>query len=229
MNGRKGIGSKGSSMPSHNVEEGAMNRMLSRIAIVLLCGIAGCEGGGAGSPDALGGDSPGSKVQGSMGQACGTCQGTYCMSNDDLCAASSLPYACVGTSTGMYCSDACGSDADCPAGMRCLASCPGHEDAAGICWKTGDFGFMQGTVCEAGAGSGSGTGEDPCETCTTGQCGSELAKCNASSACTSLAKCVSKCSTDSCVKSCSALYSSGIQKLLDLLECMDDHCKSACS
>jgi hypothetical protein len=197
-------------------------------AVVPAC--AGCETGGGGSPDALSpdGSAPG-QAQGAMGTRCGTCGGTYCMSNQGECDGSSLPLPCIGTAAGAYCSDACEKDGDCAPSMRCLTSCPGHEDAQGICWKASDWSFMTGSVCEDGGGGGSSAPASSCESCTEEECGYEMNKCNASSACVSLAKCVTACSTENCVESCVGKYSSGAQKLIDVLECMDDHCSSACS
>ena len=210
-----------------------MKRSIITATLLALVWTMGCGSDGSGGGDAFTSEVPGQSISSSLGNSCGSCEGTFCQSNQGDCWGSSLPLPCIGTAAGMYCSDECTLDEDCPGSMHCLMECPDHPEVAGMCWKAGDHGFMVSSVCGEGGSPGSTgsvtpTSADPCEQCADDKCGYEMDRCNSSSSCVSLANCIVDCYSDSCVDSCIHKHISGAQKLIDLLECMDDHCKYKC-
>lgn len=86
----------------------------------------------------------------SLGVKCGSCSGTYCLKTSSTCSDSNMGVPCLGTSSGMYCSKKCTSDADCDScniKMKCLKSCPDDPSLAGTCWASGSADWMASSVC----------------------------------------------------------------------------------
>ncbi len=106
------------------------------------CGVCGGDGSTCPAPPA------------SLGKYCGnSCDGSFCStwSSTSPCVDSDLSMPCLGTSSGMYCSQSCTTDADCVntnTAMKCLTSCPDYPAQAGKCWKTSDHTFMTNRICD---------------------------------------------------------------------------------
>ncbi len=82
----------------------------------------------------------------SLGISCSDdCNGSFCQSSGPaisaICKDSDLANPCVGTATGMFCSQSCSNDSDCANpnnAMKCLTSCPDFPHLAGICLVEND-------------------------------------------------------------------------------------------
>lgn len=96
-----------------------------------------------------GGD--GSSCSSSLGLLCSSeCYGTICYSNASICNSSDLAMPCIGTATGMFCSQSCTTDSDCintNRPMKCLTSCPNNTNSEGKCWTESDLTFLESRVC----------------------------------------------------------------------------------
>lgn len=99
--------------------------------IVDACGICGGDG---------------STCSSTLGLLCSDdCQGSVCFSNASMCNDSDLAMPCIGTATGMFCSQSCQTDSDCTNAntpMKCLISCPDDNNYAGKCWTESDYTFF---------------------------------------------------------------------------------------
>jgi len=85
-------------------------------------------------------------------QSCGDgCDGSFCQNmTTGECEGSDLEMPCLGTSSGMYCSKSCLSDADCAGGdrpMSCLVDCEPYPDVAGTCWQSNSADWMSSEMC----------------------------------------------------------------------------------
>jgi len=123
---------------------------------------AGDAGDGSPPADAHDATTGGDAGTGSpLGATCGgMCNGAYCFAEGSeisrVCAGLDATPPCIGTPAGMYCTKTCRSDADCaPAlrAMKCLVSCPGHSQFAGICWSAADEATVRTQVCAGDAGA----------------------------------------------------------------------------
>src|SRR5262245_61970797 len=116
--------------PSRGVHQ-MRSQFVGRIifGFLLLSGFAcGPVDDGAGGPDAATtsttvGTTTGSDPSVPLGRACGgTCKGTFCQSGGTsisrTCGDSALALPCLGTATGMYCTQTCAADDDCAPAAR---------------------------------------------------------------------------------------------------------------
>jgi hypothetical protein len=111
------------------------------------------DGGGSGD-GASGGDRAAMPQSPTLGLTCGgACSNRFCVSGDPgTCGGTSLSQPCVGRASGMYCTRACTSDADCassPTHMTCLIGCPEYPELGGLCWSQSDAEFLKREVCPA--------------------------------------------------------------------------------
>lgn len=86
-----------------------------------------------------------------LGMTCGgPCGSSFCLIGDPgVCRGTVLAQPCIGR-TGMYCSRACASDADCagaPVPMTCLTACAEFPELAGYCWSRDDAEVVKRDVC----------------------------------------------------------------------------------
>jgi len=157
-NGTPGPDTGGSTGPSKTGGAGGATLPLGTGGTAGSAGSGGTTGSGGSSLKADGGgaDRADSAASSTLGSSCSSdCDGTFCQSGGSAATAtcgssSGLSMPCIGTATGMYCTQKCASDADCASGrrtMKCLSTCTKYGNVAGLCWSQSDFDFMVARVC----------------------------------------------------------------------------------
>ncbi|MEE4240268.1 MAG: hypothetical protein V2I36_02305 [Desulfopila sp.] len=84
-------------------------------------------------------------------QCSDSCGGSVCLSSSSTCTDTDLTLGCVGTATGMFCSNSCTTDSDCAnpnTAMRCLTTCSGGSMYVNKCWAESDYTFLMNVVCD---------------------------------------------------------------------------------
>jgi hypothetical protein len=122
-------------------------RVRVRTAAIAMLGLAAALGAAATGPGC------GASAN-TLGVSCGDPCAANCLSSGDavdaICGTTRLATPCVGSGL-MYCTKACGNDADCVGAsfeMRCLTTCAKHPEMVGLCWSTTDWTSLSTNTCK---------------------------------------------------------------------------------